>query len=100
MNKAEFKKANKVVKDSLEEVTELLQTLLSKHEDKHKLFVMEGAFHAILHTLEHEAPSGLYSTQFIVGALNDTLLAQIRLDCEEDEEEVSDDRVGVNDVIP
>ena len=99
MNKAEFNKADKVVKDSLEEVGELIQTLLSKQEDKHKLFVMEGAFHAILHILEHEAPSGLYSTQFIVGALNDTLLAQIRLDCEEDEEEVSDDRVGVNDVI-
>ena len=91
MNKAEFKKANKVVKDSLEEVTKLLATLLHEQEDKNKLFVMEGAFHAILHTLEHEAPSGLYSTQFIVGALNDTLLAQIHSDCEK-EEEASDER--------
>ena len=90
MNKAEFNKADKVVKDSLEEVTKLLATLLHEQDDKNKLFVMEGAFHAILHTLEHEAPSGLYSTQFIVGALNDTLLAQIHSDCEE--EEVSDER--------
>ena len=98
MNKAEFKKADKIVKDTLKEVTESLETLLSKQDDKHKLFVMEGAFHALIHILEHEAPSGLYSTQFIVGALNDTLLAQIHSDCDEDEE-VSDDRVGVNDVV-
>ena len=98
MNKAEFNKADKVVKDSLEEVGELIQTLLSKQEDKHKLFVMEGAFHAMIHILEEHAPSGLYSTQFIVGALNDTLLAQIYSDVEEDEE-ASDDRVGVNDVV-
>ena len=98
MTKEEFKKADKIVKDSLEEVGELIQTLLSKQEDMHKLFVMEGAFHALIHILEHEAPSGLYSTQFIVGALNDTLLAQIHSDVAEDEE-VSDDRVGVNDVV-
>ena len=98
MTNEEFKKADKIVKDSLEEVGEFIQTLLSKQDDKHKLFVMEGAFHALIHILEHEAPSGLYSTQFIVGALNDTLLAQIHLDCDEDEE-VSDDRVGVNDVV-
>ena len=98
MTNEEFKKADKIVKDSLEEVGEFIQTLLSKQDDKHKLFVMEGAFHALIHILEHEAPSGLYSTQFIVGALNDTLLAQIHSDCDEDEE-VSDDRVGVNDVV-
>ena len=98
MTNEEFKKADKIVKDSIEEVGEFIQTLLSKQDDKHKLFVMEGAFHALIHILEHEAPSGLYSTQFIVGALNATLLAQIHSDCDEDEE-VSDDRVGVNDVV-
>ena len=98
MTKEEFKKADKIVKDTLKEVTESLETLLDKQEDRHKLFVMEGAFHAMIHILEEHAPSGLYSTQFIVGALNDTLLAQIHSDCDEDEE-VSDDRVGVNDVV-
>jgi len=98
MTNEEFKKADKIVKDTLKEVTESLETLLDKQEDRYKLFVMEGAFHAMLHILEEHAPSGLYSTQFIVGALNDTLLAQIHSDVEEDEE-VSDDRVGVTDVV-
>ena len=86
MNEAEFKKANKVVTNSLEEVTKLVYKLLEEQDDKHKMFVMEGALHAVIHSLEHEAPSGLYSTQFIVGALNDVLLASIRRDMEEDDE--------------
>ena len=86
MNKEEFKKANKVVRNSLEEVTKLVYKLLEEQDDKHKMFVMEGALHAIIHSLEHEAPSGLYSTQFIVGALNDVLLANIQRDVEEDNE--------------
>ena len=86
MNEAEFKKANKVVRNSLEEVTKLVYKLLEEQDDKHKMFVMEGALHAVIHTLEHEAPSGLYSTQFIVGALNDVLLANIQRDVEEDNE--------------
>ena len=86
MNEAEFKKANKVVTNSLEEVTKLVYKLLEEQDDKHKMFVMEGALHAVIHSLEHEAPSGLYSTQFIVGALNDVLLASIRRDVEEDNE--------------
>jgi len=86
MNEAEFKKANKVVRNSLEEVTKLVYKLLEEQDDKHKMFVMEGALHAVIHTLEHEAPSGLYSTQFIVGALNDVLLASIQRDVEEDNE--------------
>ena len=86
MNKEEFKKANKVVRNSLEEVTKLVYKLLEEQDDKHKMFVMEGALHAIMHSLEHEAPSGLYSTQFIVGALNDVLLANIQRDVEEDNE--------------
>ena len=86
MNKAEFKKADKVVRNSLEEVTKLVYKLLEEQDDKHKMFVMEGALHAVIHTLEHEAPSGLYSTQFIVGALNDVLLANIQRDVEEDNE--------------
>tara|TARA_R110002020_G_scaffold174742_2_gene366265 strand:+ start:1109 stop:1408 length:300 start_codon:yes stop_codon:yes gene_type:complete len=86
MNKEEFKKANKVVRNSLEEVTKLVYKLLEEQDDKHKMFVMEGALHAVIHTLEHEAPSGLYSTQFIVGALNDVLLANIQRDVEEDNE--------------
>ena len=86
MNEAEFKKANKVVRNSLEEVTKLVYKLLEEQDDKHKMFVMEGALHAVIHSLEHEAPSGLYSTQFIVGALNDVLLASIRRDMEEDDE--------------
>ena len=98
MTNEEFKKADKIVKDTLKEVTESLETLLDKQEDKYKLFVMEGAFHAIIHILEDHSPSGLYSTQFIVGALNDTLLAQIHSAVEEDEE-ASEDRVGVNDVV-
>ena len=86
MNEAEFKKANKVVRNSLEEVTKLVYKLLEEQDDKHKMFVMEGALHAVMHSLEHEAPSGLYSTQFIVGALNDVLLANIQRDVEEDNE--------------
>ena len=89
MNKAQFKKADKVVKDSLEEVGELIQTLLSKQDDEYKIFVLEGAMHSIIHILEQHTPSGLYSTQFIVGVLNDTLLAQIHLDVDE---EMSDER--------
>ena len=86
MNEADFKKANKVVTNSLEEVTKLVYKLLEEQDDKHKMFVMEGALHAVIHSLEHEAPSGLYSTQFIVGALNDVLLANIQRDVEEDNE--------------
>lgn len=86
MNEADFKKANKVVTNSLEEVTKQVYKLLEEQDDKHKMFVMEGALHAVIHILEHEAPSGLYSTQFIVGALNDVLLASIRRDVEEDNE--------------
>ena len=92
MNEAEFKKANKVVANSLEEVTKLVYKLLEEQDDKHKMFVMEGALHAVIHSLEHEAPSGLYSTQFIVGALNDVLLGSIRRDMEEDDiESLPDD---------
>ena len=92
MDKAEFKKANKVVTKSLEEVTKLVYKLLEEQDDKHKMFVMEGALHAVIHSLEHEAPSGLYSTQFIVGALNDVLLGSIRRDMEEDDiESLPDD---------
>ena len=86
MNEADFKKANKVVTNSLEEVTKQVYKLLEEQDDKHKMFVMEGALHAVIHILEHEVPSGLYSTQFIVGALNDVLLASIRRDVEEDNE--------------
>ena len=92
MDKAEFKKANKVVTKSLEEVTKLVYKLLEEQDDKHKMFVMEGALHAVIHSLEHEAPSGLYSTQFIVGSLNDVLLGSIRRDMEEDDiESLPDD---------
>tara|TARA_R100001480_G_scaffold92099_1_gene98264 strand:- start:51 stop:344 length:294 start_codon:yes stop_codon:yes gene_type:complete len=92
MDKAEFKKANKVVTKSLEEVTKLVYKLLEEQDDKHKMFVMEGALHAVIHSLEHEAPSGLYSTQFIVGALNEVLLGSIRRDMEEDDiESLPDD---------
>ena len=87
MDKAEFKKANKVVTKSLEEVTKLVYKLLEEQDDKHKMFVMEGALHTVIHSLEHEAPSGLYSTQFIVGALNEVLLGSIRRDMEEDDTE-------------
>tara|TARA_R100000687_G_scaffold74816_1_gene65957 strand:+ start:160 stop:456 length:297 start_codon:yes stop_codon:yes gene_type:complete len=86
MDKAEFKKANKVVTKSLEEVTKLVYKLLEEQDDKHKMFVMEGALHAVIHSLEHEAPSGLYSTQFVIGALNDVLLGSIRRDMEEDDD--------------
>ena len=92
MDKAEFKKANKVVTKSLEEVTKLVYKLLEEQDDKHKMFVMEGALHAVIHSLEHEAPSGLYSTQFVIGALNDVLLGSIRRDMEEDDiESLPDD---------
>ena len=86
MDKAQIKKAQEVVANSLEEVTKLVYKLLEEQDDKHKMFVMEGALHAVIHSLEHEAPSGLYSTQFIVGALNDILLASIRRDMEEDDD--------------
>ena len=84
MNEAEFKKANKVVRNSLEEVTKLVYKLLEEQDNKHKMFVMEGAMHAIIHSLEHEAPSGLYSTQFVIGALNDVSLANIQQDMDEE----------------
>ena len=86
MDKAQIKKAQEVVANSLEEVTKLVYKLLEEQDDKHKMFVMEGALHAIMHSLEHEAPSGLYSTQFIVGALNDILLASIHRDMDEDDD--------------
>ena len=92
MDKADFKKANKVVTKSLEEVTKLVYKLLEEQDDKHKMFVMEGALHAVIHSLEHEAPSGLYSTQFVIGALNDVFLGSIRRDMEEDDiESLPDD---------
>ena len=84
MDKADFKKAEKVVSNSLEEVTKLIYKLLEEQDNKHKMFVMEGAMHAIIHSLEHEAPSGLYSTQFVIGALNDVLLANIQQDMDEE----------------
>ena len=86
MDKADFNKAEKVVAKSLEEVTKLIYKLLEEQDNKHKMFVMEGAMHAIIHSLEHEAPSGLYSTQFVIGALNDVLLANIQRDVEEGNE--------------
>ena len=89
MTKEEKKKSDEVMKDSLDEVTELLETILSKQDDEYKIFVLEGAMHSIIHILEQHTPSGLYSTQFIVGVLNDTLLAQIHLDVDE---EMSDER--------
>ena len=84
MNEAEFKKAEEVARNSLEEVTKLIYKLLEEQDNKHKMFVMEGAMHAIIHSLEHEAPSGLYSTQFVIGALNDVLLANIQQDMDEE----------------
>ena len=84
MDKADFKKAEKVVSNSLEEVTKLIYKLLEEQDNKHKMFVMEGAMHAIIHSLEHEAPSGLYSTQFVIGTLNDVLLANIQQDMDEE----------------
>ena len=78
MKKTEFKKAEDIVVDSLEQTTVLLDKLLSDQDEKHSLFVLEGALHAVIHMAEHLAPSGLYSTQFVVGALNDILLAQIQ----------------------
>ena len=92
MNKAQIKKAQEVAANSLEEVTKLVYKLLEEQDDKHKMFVMEGALHAVIHSLEHEAPSGLYSTQFVIGALNDVLLGSIRRDMEEDDiESLPDD---------
>ena len=41
MNEADFKKANKVVTNSLEEVTKQVYKLLEEQDDKHKKFVME-----------------------------------------------------------
>ena len=84
MDKVQIKKAEEVVRKSLEEVTKLIYKLLEEQENKHKMFVMEGAMHAIIHSLEHEAPSGLYSTQFVIGALNDVLLANIQQDMDEE----------------
>ena len=84
MDKVQIKKAEEVVRKSLEEVTKLIYKLLEEQENKHKMFVMEGAMHAIIHSLEHEAPSGLYSTQFVIGALNDVLLANIQQDLDEE----------------
>ena len=84
MNKVQIKKSEEVVRNSLEEVTKLIYKLLEEQENKHKMFVMEGAMHAIIHSLEHEAPSGLYSTQFVIGALNDVLLANIQQDMDEE----------------
>ena len=92
MDKAQIKKAEEVVSNSLEEVTKLVYKLFEEQDDKHKMFVMEGALHAVIHSLEHEAPSGLYSTQFVIGALNDVLLGSIRRDMEEDDiESLPDD---------
>ena len=76
MDEADFKKAEEVVSNSLEEVTKLIYKLLEEQDNKHKMFVMEGAM--------HEAPSGLYSTQFVIGALNDVLLANIQQDMDEE----------------
>ena len=84
MDKVQIKKAEEVVRKSLEEVTKLIYKLLEEQDNKHKMFVMEGAMHAIIHSLEHEAPSGLYSTQFVIGALNDVLLANIQQDMDEE----------------
>ena len=84
MDKVQIKKAEEVVSNSLEEVTKLIYKLLEEQDNKHKMFVMEGAIHAIIHSVEHEAPSGLYSTQFVIGALNDVLLANIQQDMDEE----------------
>jgi len=77
MNKAESKKADKVVNNSLEEVTKLVYKLLEEQDNKYKSSVLEGVLHAIIHTLEHEAPSGLHSTYFILDALTSSLSAAI-----------------------
>ena len=84
MNKAESKKEDKVVNDSLEEVEKILHKLLDGQNDKHRMLILEGALHAVIHSLEHEAPSGLYSTQFVIGTLNDVLLANIQQDMDEE----------------
>jgi hypothetical protein len=83
MNKAESKKEDKVVNDSLEEVEKILHKLLDGQNDKHRMLILEGALHAVIHSLEHEAPSGLYSTHFILDALNSSLEAAMRREMEE-----------------
>ena len=82
-NKAESKKEDKVVNDSLEEVEKILHKLLDGQNDKHRMLILEGALHAVIHSLEHEAPSGLYSTHFILDALNSSLEAAMRREMEE-----------------
>ena len=78
MNKAESKKADKAASNGLEEVEKILHKLLDGQNDKHRMLILEGALHAVIHSLEHEAPSGLYSTHFILDALNSSLEAAMR----------------------
>ena len=78
MHKKEFEKADEIVGEALAQITVALGDLLDAQENKFKIFVLEGALHAVIHTLENHVPSGLYSTQFIIGALNESLTAQIR----------------------
>tara|TARA_R100000656_G_scaffold79969_1_gene58687 strand:- start:141 stop:467 length:327 start_codon:yes stop_codon:yes gene_type:complete len=84
--KKEKVEENSLLEDAFTQVTKLLLDLVENHEDESELLVLEGAIHAVFHTIQHLAPSGLHSTQFIISALNDVLLSQIRLQHEAVEE--------------
>ena len=90
MTEEEENKAHEIVGESLAKVTIELDKLLKEQDDKHKLFVLEGAIHAIIHLIEDRF-SGLHATQFVIGAVNEFLLAHIHQHINELEEEDDDD---------
>jgi len=83
MNKAESKKADKAASNGLEEVTKLVYKLLEEQDEKYRQFVLEGALHAVIHSLEHEAPSSLHFTHFILDAVTSSVFDTLRREMEE-----------------
>ena len=90
MTEEEENKAHEIVGESLAKVTIELDKLLKEQDDKHKLFVLECGIHAIIHLIEDKF-SGLHATQFVIGAVNEFLLAHIHQHINELEEEDDDD---------
>ena len=94
MTEEEENKAHEIVGESLAKVTIELDKLLKEQDNRYKQFVLEGALHAVIHTLEDHAPNGLYFITFIIGALNQVLEAQMHQHMDDLEEE---DNLNIQD---
>ena len=80
----------KAVNDAFDTVSKCLDKLLDgvSGPDHSGLLILQGALHAIFYKIQDKAPSGLFSTQFIINELNMILTHQVELHMEEAREEL------------